>query len=157
MLWLQFSSVQFSRSVVSNSLQPHEPQHARPPCPSPTPRVHTNPRPLSQYISCVDNLASFDHSVQFSHSVVPDSLWPHRLQRARLPCPSPNSWSLLKLMSIELVMPFNHLILCRPLALSLSKHQDLFQWVSSSHHVAKVLEFHLQHQSFQWTPRSDLL
>ena len=35
-----FSLVQFSRSVVSDSLQPHESQHARPPCPSPTPRVH---------------------------------------------------------------------------------------------------------------------
>ena len=34
--------------------------------------------------------------------------------------------------------------------------QGLFQWVSSSHHVAKVLEFQLQHQSFQWTPRTDL-
>ena len=42
-------SVQFSRSVVSNSLQPHEPQHPRPPCPSPTPRVHPNPCPLSQW------------------------------------------------------------------------------------------------------------
>ena len=38
----QFSSVQFSRSVVSNSLRPHESQHARPPCPSPTPRVHSD-------------------------------------------------------------------------------------------------------------------
>ena len=38
----QFSSVQFSRSVVSNSLRPHEPQHASPPYPSPTPRVHPN-------------------------------------------------------------------------------------------------------------------
>ena len=44
----QFSSVQFSRSVVSNSLWPHESQYARPPCPSPTPRVHPNPCPLSQ-------------------------------------------------------------------------------------------------------------
>ena len=41
-------SVQFSRSVVSNFLRPHEPQHARPPCPSPTPGVHPNPCPLSQ-------------------------------------------------------------------------------------------------------------
>ena len=40
-----FISVQFSRSVVSDSLQPHEPQHARPPCPSPTPGVHPNPCP----------------------------------------------------------------------------------------------------------------
>ena len=41
-------SVQFSHSVMSNSLRPHEPQHARPPCPSPTPGVHLNPCPSSQ-------------------------------------------------------------------------------------------------------------
>ena len=71
-----------------------------------------------------------------------------------------NSWSLLKLMSIELVMPSSHLILCHPLLLLSSipsQHQGLFQWVNSSHQVAKVLEFQLQHQSFQWTPRTDLL
>ena len=43
------SSVQFSCSVVSNSLRPHESQHARPPCPSPTPGVHSDSRPLSQW------------------------------------------------------------------------------------------------------------
>ena len=43
-----FSSVQFSRSMVSDSLRPHELQHARPPCPSPTPEVHSHSRPLSQ-------------------------------------------------------------------------------------------------------------
>ena len=42
-------SGQFSCSVVSNSLQPHEPQHARPSCPPPTPRVHRNPCPLNQW------------------------------------------------------------------------------------------------------------
>ena len=42
-------SVQFSGSVMSDSLWPHEPQHIRPPCPSPTPRVHPNPCPLSQW------------------------------------------------------------------------------------------------------------
>ena len=41
-------SVQFSRSVVSDSLQPHESQHARPSCPSPSPRVHPDPHPSSQ-------------------------------------------------------------------------------------------------------------
>ena len=41
----QFSSVQFRRSVVSYSLRPHEPQHARPPCPSPTPGVYSNSCP----------------------------------------------------------------------------------------------------------------
>ena len=43
----QFSSVQFSRSVVSDSLRPHEQQHARPPCPSPSPGVHSDSRPSS--------------------------------------------------------------------------------------------------------------
>ena len=42
------NSVQFNRSVVSDSLRPHESQHARPPCPSPTPGVHSNSRPSSQ-------------------------------------------------------------------------------------------------------------
>ena len=44
-----------------------------------------------------------------------------------------------------------------PPTLDLSQHQGLFRWISSLHQVAKVLEFQLQHQSFQWTPRSDLL
>ena len=44
-----FSSVQFSHSVVSDSLRPHESQHARPPCPSTTPRVHSDSRPSSQW------------------------------------------------------------------------------------------------------------
>ena len=46
---LTFSSVQFSRSVMSNSLRPHESQHARPPCPSPSPGVHSDSRPSSQW------------------------------------------------------------------------------------------------------------
>ena len=45
----QFSSVQISHSVMSDSLRPHESQHARPPCLSPTPGVHPDPRPLSQW------------------------------------------------------------------------------------------------------------
>ena len=54
---LQKHSVQFSRSVMSDSLWPHEPQHARPPCPSPTPKVHSNPRPLSRW--CHPTISSF--------------------------------------------------------------------------------------------------
>ena len=46
-----------------------------------------------------------------------DSLRPHGLQNTRPPCPSPNYWTLLKLMSIESMMPSNHLILCHPLLL----------------------------------------
>ena len=61
-------SVQFSRSVVSDSLQPHESQHARPPCPSPTPRVHSDSRPLSRW--CHPAISS---------SVVPFSSCPQSL------------------------------------------------------------------------------
>ena len=71
-----------------------------------------------------------------------------------------NCCSLPKPMSTELVMPSNHLILWlspSPPALNLSQHQGLFKWVSSLHQVAKILEFQLQHQSFQWTHRIDLL
>ena len=103
--WLCFSSVQCSRSVVSDSLWRHGLQHSRPPCPTPAPGVYPNSCSLSQ--------------------------WSH---------PS-NSSS---------VVPFSH-------ALNRSQHQGLFKWVSSSHQVAKVLEFQLQHQSFQWTLRTDLL
>ena len=57
-------------------------------------------------------------SVRFSHSVVSNSLQPHRLQHARPPCPSPTARVYsIKLMSIESVMPSNHLILCRPILL----------------------------------------
>ena len=66
---IQFSSVQFSYSVVSNSLRPHESQHARPTCPSPTPGAYSNPCPLSWWcqpaisssvvpFSCPQSLAS---------------------------------------------------------------------------------------------------
>ena len=70
-----------------------------------------------------------------------------------------NSRSSLKLMSIELVMPSSYLILSSPSppAPNPSQHQGLFKWICSSHQVAKVLEFQLQHQSFQWIPRTDLL
>ena len=64
----QFSSVQFSRSVVSDSLRPHELQHARPPCPSPTLGVHSDSRPSSQWC----------HSA-ISSSVVPLSSCPQSL------------------------------------------------------------------------------
>ena len=68
-----------------------------------------------------------------------------------------NSRSLPKLISIELVMPSNHPILCHPLLLppSIFPSMSLFKWVSSSHQVAKVLEFQLQQQSFQWIFRTD--
>ena len=55
----------------------------------------------------------------------------------------------------DAIQPSHPLSSPSPPAFNLSQHQDLFQWVSSSHQVAKVLEFQLQHQSFQWIFRTD--
>ena len=57
----------------------------------------------------------------------------------------------------DAIQPSHPLPSPSPPALNLSQHQGLFKWVSSSHQVAKVLEFQLQHQSYQWTPRTDFL
>ena len=57
----------------------------------------------------------------------------------------------------DAIQPSQSLLSPSPPALNLSQHQGLFQWVSSLHQVAKVLEFQLQHQSLQWTLRTDLL
>ena len=85
---------------MSDSLQPHESQHARPTCPSPMPGVYPNSCPSSCW--CLPAITS---------SVIPFSSYPNP-----------------------------------------SQHQGR---VNSSHQVAKVLEFQLQHQSFQWTPSTD--
>ena len=57
----------------------------------------------------------------------------------------------------DVIEPSHPLSSPSPPAPNPSQHQGFFQWVNSSHEVAKVLEFLLQHQSFQWTPRTDLL
>ena len=57
----------------------------------------------------------------------------------------------------DAIQPSHPLSSPSPPALNLSQHQGLFKWVSSSHQEDKVLEFQLQHQSFQWTPRTDFL
>ena len=57
----------------------------------------------------------------------------------------------------DAIQPSHPLLSPSPPAPNLSWHQGLFKWVSSLHQVGKVLEFQLQHQSFQWTPRTDLL
>ena len=57
----------------------------------------------------------------------------------------------------DAIQPFHPLSSPSPPALNLSQHQRLFKWVNFSHQVAKVLEFQLQYQSFQWTHRTDLL
>ena len=103
-LWSDKWPVQFSHSVVSNSVT-HGLQHAMPPCPSPTPGAYSNSCPLSRWC----------HPI-ISSSVVPFSSHLHSFQ-----------------------------------------HQGLFKWVGSSHQVAKLLEFQLQHQSFQRIFRIDFL
>ena len=100
---LQFS--QFSHSVVYDSLWPHGPQHARPPCPTPTPEVYSNSCPLSQWC----------------HPTISSSVVPFSSHLQSFPASGP------------------------------------FQRVSSSHQVAKILEFQLQHQSFQWIFRTYFL
>ena len=99
------------------------------------------------------------YSVQFSHSVVSDSLCLPGLQHARLPCPSPTpEFTQTHAHWVgDAIQPSHPLSSPSPPAFNLSQHQGLFKWVSSSHQVAKVLELQLQHQSFQWTPRTDLL
>ena len=104
---VKWPSVQFHRSVMSNTLQSPEPQYARPPCPSSTPRVHPNPCPL------VSGKSPFESgSVQL-------------LSRVQLFCDPMNCStpglsvhhqlrSSLKLTSIELVIPSKHLLLCCP-------------------------------------------
>ena len=57
----------------------------------------------------------------------------------------------------DAIKPYQSLSFPSPPTFNFSQHQGLFKWVSSWHQVAKVLEFQLQHQSFQWTPRTDLL
>ena len=90
---------QFSHSVMSDSLRPHESQHAGPPV------HHQLPEFTQTHVRRVGD------AIQLSHP----------LSSPSPPAPNP------------------------------SQHQGLFQWVSSSHEVAKLLEFQLQHQFFQWT------
>ena len=98
-------SVQFNHSVLSDSLRPQELQHARPLCPSSTPRVYPNPCPLSWW-----------YHPAISSSVVPFSCCPQSF-------PALGSFTVSQIFD----------------------------------EVAKVLEFQLQHQSFQWAPRTEIL
>ena len=239
--------VQFSRSIVSDSLPPHELQHARLPCPSPTPGASLNSCPLSQW--CQPTISSsvvpFSYSLQSfpasgsfqmsqlfasggqsigvsaAASVLPmniqdwfplgltslillqskglfKSLLQHHTSKASiLQCSTffiaQLSHPYIQFSSVaqlrptlcdsmsrsmpglplqhqlpestqthlhwvgDTIQPSHPLSSPSPPAFNLSQHQTLFKWVSSSHQVAKVLKFQLQHQSFQWTPRTYLL
>ena len=98
-------------------------------------------------------------SVQFSYSIVSDCLWP-------TDCSMPGLLVHHQLPEFtqthvhwvsDAIQPSYPLSSPSPLTFNLSQQQGLFKWVSSSHQVAKVLEFQLQHQSFQWTVRTDFL
>ena len=91
----------------------------------------------------------------FVHSVMSDSLQPHGLQHARLPCPSLSQTHVHWVG--DATQPSHPLLSPSPPAFSLSQHQGLFQWVSSSHQVARVLELQLQHQFFRQIVRVDFL
>ena len=101
----------------------------------------------------------FFTSVQFRHSVVSNSLRPHELQHTRPPCPSPTpgvTQTHVHRVS-DAIQPSHPLLSLSPPAFNLSQHKGLFKWVSSSHQVAKVLEFQLQHESFQCIFTNDFL
>ena len=101
----------------------------------------------------------YGSSVQFSRSVVSDSLRPHGLQHTSLHCPSelPEFTQTQVHRVGDAIQPSHPLSSPSPPTFSLCQCQGLFQWVSSSHQVPKVLEFQLQHQSFQWIFRTDFL
>ena len=107
-LYIQLSSVQFSRSVMSNSLQSHEPQHARPACPSPTPRVDPNSCPLSRW--CHPTISS---------SVVPFSSCPQSFPASGSFQMSQLFASVLLLVMIYTFDPYNKHVLSAYSALSL--------------------------------------
>ena len=92
-------------------------------------------------------------------SVVSDSLRPHGLQLSMPSCPSqlPDITQTHVHRVSDAIQPSHPLSSPSPPAFDLSQHQGLFKRVSSSHQVAKLLEFQLQHQSFQWIFRNDFL
>ena len=99
-----------------------------------------------------------DVQIQFSHSVVSNILWPHELQHTRLPCPipTPGAWANSCPSSQWCHPTISSSVI--PVSSGLQSFLTsgfFFQWVSSSHQVAKVLE--LQHQSFEWIFKVDFL
>ena len=95
-------------------------------------------------------------SVQFSRSIMSNSLGPHESHMPGLPIhyQLPEFTQTRAHWVSDAIQPSRPLSSPSPPAPNPSQHQGLFQWVKSSHEVARVLEFQLQPQSFQWTPRS---
>ena len=166
----------FNCPVMSNCLQLHELQHSRLPCPSLSSSA-CSVAPVMSNLLQPHGLwpeSSFHGILQarilewLAISSSRSSSWPRDWT-----CVSSITgrffthwntwealtifWSLLKLMSIESVMPSNHLILCSPLLLLPSIFPSIRVFSNGPAQVAKVLELQLQHQSFQWILRNDLL
>ena len=111
---------------------------------------------LSKAIESVQHRENHNVTMNFQFSSVTQlclTLWPHGLQHARPPCPSLTPGVYLNSCPLS---RWCHPTISSSPAFNLSQHQGLFKWVSSSHQVAKDLEFQLQHQTFQWTLRTDL-
>ena len=184
---------------MSNSLRPHEQQHAKPPCPSPTPGVHSDLHPSSQWchISML-KICCFIYNLLNCHSLlllppIPPSIRVFS-NESTLRMRGPKYWSysvsiipskeipgltsfrmdLLDLLAVQgtlksllqyhsskvsILRRSSDLYLEWVWLISLTSFDLWFdiKWVHSSHPVAKVLEFQLQHQSFQWIFRTDLL
>ena len=98
------------------------------------------------------------NSVQYSPSFVSNSLLLHGMWHARLPCPLDLSeFAQTHVLWVSDAIPSSSHLLPSSHALNLSQHLGLFQWVGPLHQLAKVLEFQLWHQSFQWILRVDSL
>ena len=165
---------------ATQSLPPQGMQHARPPCPSPSPRICPSSGSLHPWchpaISSSDALFSFCPLSSPASGTFPMSC-PHQsvsqsVQLLLLTLCDPMNCSTPGLPvhhqlseSIQThvhwvgdaIQPSHPLSSPSPPTFNLSQHQGLFQWVSSSYQVAEVLEFQLQHQSFQWIFRTDFL
>ena len=148
LIWL--SSVQFSCSVVSDFLRPHELQHkSQPPCPSPTPRVHSDSRPsspwchptISRTLSSCKTKAQFSSVAQSCPTLCDPTnrSTPGLAVHHQLP-----EFTQTHVHRVgDAIQPSHPLSSPSPPAPNPSQHQSLFQWVNSLHEVAKVLEFQL--------------
>ena len=179
-MWTGFSggaqnrSDQISRSVVSDSLRPHGPQPG-------FPVHHQLPDFTETHVHWVGDAIQPSHPLSFPSPAFNLSQHQGLFKRVN----SSHQFSSVAHLCPTLWDPMNHSTPCLPVhhqlpeltqtpvhcigdaiqsshpllspspAFNLSQHQGLFQWVSSSHQVAKILNFQLQHQSFQWIFRTD--
>ena len=133
------SSVQFSRSVVSDSLRPHEPQHARPPCPSPTPRVHPNPCPS------IESVMPFSHIILCHPLFLLPSIFPSFRVFSNEPALSmrwPKYWSL----SFNISPSNEHPGL-------ISFREDWLDLLAVQGTFKSLLQYHSSKASILWQPR----